>query len=93
MAAIVSPPPDKNLFNRIMGPLGNRLSVSAAKSLLRLDFTEWDHARIAELSPKNKQDSLTASEQEEFDEYERMGSFLDLLHSKARLSLKRRAAS
>lgn len=94
MATIASSKLKNSLLHRLLDPWGGRLSVSAAKSLLDIKFSETDHARMEDLCTKNNGSMLSNSEQEELDEYERVGCLLDVLHSKARLALsKRRTAS
>ena len=43
------------------------------------------------LSQKASEGTLTAEEQAEIDDYERVGHLLDLMHSKARTKLKKHA--
>jgi len=43
-----------------------------------------------ELAAKNQEDSLSAVERADLDAYVHAGLVLDLLHTKAKLSLKRR---
>ena len=42
-----------------------------------------------ELTVKNQEGSLTKAEEEELDSYRRIGYFVDLMRSKARMSLKK----
>lgn len=65
------------------------LSITAARSLLKLNFSERDHARMQALSAKARSGRLTAEERAEMDTYERLGCLLDILHSKARQALRR----
>jgi hypothetical protein len=65
-----------------------RLSLAAARALLQLQFSERDHARMAELSAKARSGGLSAQEQAELDTFERLGCLLDIVHSKARRALK-----
>ena len=64
------------------------LSPEAAKALLALGFPESDHARMAELSAKAQDRSLTSAEQEELDGYINVSHFIAFVQSKARLALK-----
>jgi hypothetical protein len=68
-------------------------SAAGARSILKIDFEPADRERMHELALKAQEGTLTAAEQEETDAYEVVGHLLDLLHSKARLSLKRRKTS
>jgi hypothetical protein len=48
---------------------------------------EQDRARMEALAEKARAGTLTTEEQVELDAYERVGHFLSLLKSKARISL------
>jgi hypothetical protein len=65
------------------------LSPGGARALLRVRFSERDHALMAELSRKARAGSLTPDEQTDLDTFERLGCLLDILHSKARQALKK----
>jgi hypothetical protein len=77
------------ILNRLIDPETADLSPEAAESILRLDFREADHARMAELSSKAQEGALTADEREELQEYIRVADLLAVFQSKARRSLKR----
>jgi hypothetical protein len=66
------------------------LSPGAARSLLKFSFSPRDHERMAELSAKARAGKLTSQEQVEIDTFERLGCVLDILHSQARRTLKKR---
>jgi hypothetical protein len=66
------------------------LAPSAARSLLGVHFSPEDQKRMRQLSAKARAGTLTAAEDVEIDAYERFGCLLDILHSKARLALKKR---
>ena len=80
---------DASLWQGVVQLQGN-LPASAARALLRLQFSERDHARMEHLSTKARAGSLSESEQSELDNFERLGCVLDIVHSKARLALKKR---
>jgi hypothetical protein len=77
------------ILNRLIDADGRQLSAGAARSLLRLDFPDPDHARMAELSAKAQAATLTPDERDELQEYLRVADLLAVLQSKARRSLKR----
>lgn len=81
--------PAAAIWERVVDFQG-KLSPTAARALLRLQFSEGDHARIHELSVKARAGLLSSDEEAELDAFERLGCLLDILHSKARLALKRR---
>jgi hypothetical protein len=65
------------------------LSPSAARALLKLQFSDHDHALMSELSRKARAGTLTPPEQMQLDTFERLGCLLDIVHSKARQILKK----
>ncbi len=60
-----------------------------ARVILGLSFPENDVARMHELSAKARAGTLTPEEDAEMDDFERVGSILSTLKSKARQVLKR----
>ena len=60
-----------------------------ARAILNVKFAEEDQEQVAALLEKNREDSLTAEEKVEIDEYLRANNFLGILQSKSRLSLKK----
>ena len=76
------------IFGRVLEPEEATLDVAAAKAILNLDFQQADKDRMGVLLAKAKKGTLTADEQVEIDNYERVGHMLSLMKSKARRSLK-----
>jgi len=76
------------ILQRVIEPKKAGLSPEAARFLLSLDFPESDHARMAELSSKASDGTLSHIEEEELDGYLHISDLLALLQSKARVSLK-----
>jgi hypothetical protein len=66
------------------------LSPTAARALLKLQFSESDQALMEELSKKARAGALTTQEQSDLDTFERLCSLLGILHSKARQALKKK---
>jgi hypothetical protein len=66
------------------------LSPTAARALLRFGFSENDRAHMEALSQKARAGTLTSVEQADLDTFERFGCLLDIVHSKARLALKKK---
>jgi hypothetical protein len=81
---------DVEILNRLIRPDRNDLPVTAARAILKIDFTDADYDRMRELSAKARDGTLTPSEQTVIESYERVGHLLGLLHSKARRALKQR---
>lgn len=63
---------------------------TAARALLKLQFSEEDRLRMSELAAKARANKLTPQDEQRIDTYERLGCLLDILHSNARRVLKRR---
>ena len=78
------------IFGRVLEPDQATLDVAAARAILELDFKQTDKNRMRVLLAKAKAGTLTADEQVEIDNYERVGHMLSLMKSKARRSLKGR---
>lgn len=85
----LSTDPSAAIWQRVLDFQGD-IPPSAARALLKLQFSERDHARMDELSGKARAGTLTPQEQAELDTFERLGCLLSILHSKARQALKRK---
>lgn len=79
---------EAEVWLRILYPEGE-LSPRAAHVLLELSFPKRDVARMRELSAKARAGTLTPEEDAEMDNFERVGSILSTLKSKARQALGR----
>jgi hypothetical protein len=77
------------IVGRLMKPDHGDFSPEAARELLSLQFGDDDQARMRELSRKAQEGTLSTAEQVEIENYRRVGYWLGILWSKARLSLKR----
>lgn len=51
-------------------------------------LSEDDRDRVNKLAAKAREETLTAEERSELDDYERITALLELIQSKARVSLK-----
>ena len=76
------------IWGRLLEAKASTLSPEAARSLLELDFTDDDRVRMHDLAQKAKAGTVTAAEQEEIEDYGKVGSILAVLHSKARVALR-----
>lgn len=63
------------------------VSPDAAEAIVSMEFTEADRERMRQLADKNNRGALTEDEQVEMEGYRRVGTFLGLMQSKARLAL------
>ena len=83
-----SPNTEAELLRRVVDPQRGSWSREAARSILALSFPEEDLARATVLAEKAGAGELTADEQREMESYRHVGRFLELIKSRARLSLK-----
>jgi hypothetical protein len=81
------------ILSRVFRPKAGNLSVAAARAWLKLEFTEEDRERMRTLVRKAQAGELAPDEEEELDGYRRAGRVLDMMQSKARLSLKKRSSA
>jgi hypothetical protein len=86
------PASDAAILSRLIKPEDDDLTAEAANSILRFRLDPRDLTRMHELATKNQDDRPTPAEKAEMECYRRVGFLLDLMHSKARRSLKRRQA-
>jgi hypothetical protein len=80
------------ILSRIIQPENGDWSREAAESILKLRFPMADTHRMNELAAKARRGALSGEEQVENEGYMRAGRLVELLQSKARISLKRTAA-
>jgi len=78
------------ILGRLFRPDNGDLRAEAAEALLAMCFDTRDLDRMHELAVKNQEDQLSPQEKVEMENYRRVSFFLDLIHSKARRSLKQR---
>lgn len=67
-------------------------SVDVARGILSLSLSDADRARANELSERSSAGSLTPAEQVDIENYRRAGRLLELLKTKARVSLADQAS-
>ena len=81
-------PSEAAIVGRLIKPDQGDFTPAAARELLSLQFGDDDQTRMRVLSHKAQEGTLTAPEQAEVENYRRVGYWLGILWSKARLSLK-----
>jgi hypothetical protein len=79
---------ESDIWGRLLGPANSTLTPEAARAILAIDFPQSDKDRMDELAAKARKGTLTPREKEEIDTYGRIGCFLSMMQSKARLSLR-----
>jgi hypothetical protein len=76
------------ILARSIRPEKADLSREAAEALLHVGLEREDLERLHLLVTKNQDDALTPAEKADLESYLRVSSFFDLMHAKARRSLK-----
>jgi hypothetical protein len=90
--ASLEPKTEAEIWLRILHP-DEKLSPRVARAILGLSFPKDEVARMHELSAKARAGTLTPEEDAAMDNFERVGSILSILKSKARQVLKRSSRS
>ena len=76
------------ILGRILDVQNGDLTPAVAQSWLRLHLPQADERRLLELSAKAKTDQLEPGEKALLENYLHVGRLVDLMKSKARLSLQ-----
>ena len=84
---------ETEILSRVMGPENASFSEEAARSILALRFNDADIERMNTLAAMARQGVLSPEEESQLDAYLFVGAVVDLMHSKARLSLSKHATS
>jgi hypothetical protein len=92
MSSAIHPNSDAEILARVIAPDAATIPVAVAAELLKWGFSDFDKRRMSELAAKARAEELTAEEKNELDGYERINSFLGLVKSKARSSLRGNSA-
>jgi hypothetical protein len=80
------------ILARVIAPEKPTFSPDTAQEILTLDFAESDRKRMNELAAKARAGTLTDQENQDLENFLLVGHMLDLMHSKARMSLRSRTA-
>lgn len=78
------------ILARVIAPEKPTFSNDAAQQILSFDFTESDRKRMNDLAAKARAGTLSEQENQDLDNFLLVGHMLDLMHSKARMSLRSR---
>ena len=84
---------EADIFGRVVDASNPTLTPEVARALLTFDFSESDHARMADLARKSNEGSLDVDERREFESYVFVGDVLALMKSKARMSLRKQPSA
>ena len=84
---------EADILSRVIVPSKPNLPPPMAELILAFTFSSEDRECMNQLAQKAREGTLTGEEQAEIDAYERVGHFLSLLQSKARISLQQTEAN
>ena len=86
MGTAASRPGDNEvaILARVFDDERGLLPRDLARSILDVEFSERDRARMHDLAVRNQHDALAPTEKEELVAYAKAGSLLSILKSKAR---------
>jgi hypothetical protein len=80
------------ILTRVIHPERADLPEEAAEAVLKLfSLDQGDSDRLHDLLVRNQDDALTPAEKDELEAYLRVSMMIDLMHAKARCSLKKHA--
>ena len=80
---------EADILEELVDPSAANLSADSAHGLLQLKFSTSTKQKIRTLLRQNNRGTITSEDRLLLEKYLRVGQMLDLLHAKARLSLKR----
>ncbi len=80
--------PEARILARVIGGQGAALLPEVAREFLAWSFSEFDRQRMSQLAEKARAGVLTPEERAETEGYERVDSFLGIVKSRARRSLR-----
>ena len=79
---------ETDILRRVVDPLRGGWTAETARAILALSPPQPDAQRVSELAEKACGDELSAVEARELEDYRQVGRLLELMQSRARLSLK-----
>lgn len=79
---------ETDILADVMGAESPDLPTDFARSVLGWHFSQRAVDRMTDLAERNGAGRLNEAELEELDKYRRVGSFINILKAKARLSLQ-----
>ncbi len=79
---------DAEILEHVISPVTGGLPADAARAILELRFDEYATKQIRLLLQKTNRGTISADERITLERFLRIGKFIDLLHARARLSLK-----
>jgi hypothetical protein len=77
------------IWARLIQATKTPISSEAAHYFLSIDFSHADHDRMQELMDKSNEGALTSDERAELDGYVNIANVLSVMHSRARVALRK----
>jgi hypothetical protein len=93
MSSITTPDSGAEILARIIRPEQGRMTPEAAREILEYKLPPDDCQRVNALAAKAREGKLTDDQRATLDEYERVTALVEVMQSKARLSLKQAGLS
>jgi hypothetical protein len=84
---------EADLLADIIGPEEGNFPADVAKFVLRWKFGVRAARRMSTLAERNAKGAISHAERDELERYLRVGSLINLVQAKARLSLQRSKSS
>lgn len=84
---------DGDILARVVNPNRGDLPQDLATVVLKFDFTSDDRDKMKALAEKARNGELSEQEQAELDGFVRVGQFISMMKSKARVSLQSRPSA
>ena len=84
---------ESEILADVIAPDAGDLTPEVARSVLKWKFTDRAVERMNELADRNNKGIITAGERQDLEKYLRVGSLINLVQAKARLSLQAGDAS
>jgi hypothetical protein len=81
------------IFSRALAPEVGNLSPEAARAILAIELSPADISELQRLAEPAQERALSPEEETELENYRQVGRLLELMKSKARISLKQPAES
>ena len=79
---------EASIWEHVIHPQGELRHRDAARFILDLSLSSEERTRMHELAARNQNGSLTVEEESEIDHYNRVGTVLSIMKSKARKLLR-----
>lgn len=79
---------ESEILADVIAPDQGDLTSEVARSVLRWKFTDRARARMNDLADRNNNGTITVPERQDLEKYLRVGSLINIVQAKARLSLK-----